>query len=182
MFIRWIIMMVCAMLVFGHGNAEADEWWNISYPESEFSIAYGVDIKHSNDDNLEDDNLDDRYYEVRYRSQLFDLETENVDSQIGWAAYAGAKNTIGLGLYGTFGPFLAGVGVESADEDELTSTQGGYELMLEWRFHDDFALSLKHRSNCKYVCEKVPFMDVLPHGSDSTHNRGWNYLTLRYNF
>lgn len=162
-------------------SVSAGDWSGITYPDSEFSIAAGVDIIHSNDNDLEE-SVDDEYWEIRYRHKLFELDSLLIDSGIGFNIHAGAKDTIGVGLYGTFGPFLAGLGIESAEKDLLTSTQGGYEIMLEWRFHTDWALSLKHRSNCKYVCEQVPLMDVLPHGSESTHNRGWNYLTLRYNF
>ena len=178
--------MLAAIMVAGFvllpSKANSKDWLSQNYNESHWSVAAGFDFIHTEDEDDEAQALDKEYYEVRYRGQLYTYSDNFVDT-FGWSAYVGNKDTIGLGIYGTSGPFLFGWGIEAAEPDALTSTEGGYELLLEWKLAADWAVSLKHRSNCKAVCDgRIPGLDLLPHGDEDTHNRGWNYLTLRYIF
>ncbi len=178
------------ILVFVSFSANADHWWQQEYPKSEWSIAGGYDIIHSYDDDRrieeaqeDEPELVEEYWEARYRSELYQFDTDDgVRSGLGLSIYGGSKNTVGFGIYGTYGPMLFGWGIEHAEPDYLTSTEGGYEILLEWRVLDDWSIGLKHRSNCKSVCSKTGLDNILPHGDEDSTNRGWNYLFVRYNF
>jgi hypothetical protein len=173
------LILALALVPF---TTSAKDWLSHEYTESHWSIAAGWDFIHTEDEDDEAQALDKEYYEVRYRGQLYTYADNFVDT-FGWSAYVGNKDTIGVGIYGTSGPFLFGWGVESAEPDALTSTEGGYELLLEWKVAENLALSVKHRSNCKSVCTKLGLDDLgVPHGDEDSHNRGWNYFTLRYMF
>lgn len=174
------IILILALLPF---TANSANWLDKQYTATGFSLAAGGDVIHTDDPDEGAQALDKEYYEIRYRQMFFDLGTQNFFDTFGWHAYLGNKDTIGIGIYATSGPFMFGWGIESAEPDALTSTEGGYEILLEVMLTEHFALGLKHRSNCKSVCDgRIPGLDLLPRGDEDTHNRGWNYLTLRYNF
>ena len=146
---------------------------------AELSMAYGVDVIHSYDPDIDETW---EYGEIRYSHMLGTANVFSKPREYGWHGYVGSNDTVGIGLYGKFDDWKFGWGVEFAEPNELTSTEGGYELLVEYALTEHWALSLKHRSNCRDVCTKVPFMDILPHGDEDTSNRGANYLTVRYTF
>ena len=140
------------------------------------SIASGTDFIHDKGKS---------YSEIRWRQNLVILEpSDNMwkPDTIGYSIYAGSMSTKGIGIYATWGKFLFGWGPEYADIGEFVPTEHGYELLAEYAFTESWAVSIKHRSNCRDVCRRVPGLDVLKKGPEDEHNQGYNYITLRYTF
>ena len=149
--------------------AKADDW-----ADYELSIAGGLDVIHTQDTDIPDE-----YAEIRYRSIIDrDLDKKWIDHW-GWSVWGGMYDTVGVGIFGTYGPFMVNWGPEYSEPRRLVSTHWGYDTTLEYKINTNWAISLKHRSNCKSFCRKVPGFQILPKGGKDTHNSGFNYLMVR---
>ena len=136
-----------------------------------FSIAGGVDVGFA---------AGDTYGEVRYSHDLHEFDGGNI---FGASAYLGSMNTRGVGIYFKGESLLFGFGVEYADADEdIVSTEHGYELRLEYEIIEQWSIGWKHRSNCSHVCREVSLLDNMKKGPEDGTNHGFNYLIVRYEF
>jgi hypothetical protein len=144
--------------------------------ESEFSLALGRYVHKDKGKG---------YGEARYRETLSEngfLGT-GIGDRFGYSLYIGESNTYGADLFQNWGNFMFGFGIEAADNNEtVVESTAGYELLFEYAITPNWAISLKHRSNCRQICESVPGMKILPHGSKDKANGGFNFLMLRYTF
>lgn len=164
------IIAVLGLLVFS-STSEAKEF-TIFGGESHFSAAVGADTYK----------ISGKIYgEVRYRENLYIFEEGGywgTESTFGYSLYAGTMYTLGGDLYITHNKWMFGVGIEGAEADkEVVDSVGGYELLVEYEITKHWALSLKHRSNCRQICRHLKFM---PKGSENKRNGGYNFLLLRY--
>lgn len=144
--------------------------------ESEFSLALGADVHKD---------MGKKYGELRYREILSEngLFGWGLGDDFGFSLYAGEMNTYGVDIYLTFGKLMLAWGAELADRtNEVVDSNGGYELLIEYAFTEHWALGIKHRSNCRQICSKVPGLSFLPKGDDDKTNGGYNFLVLRYTF
>lgn len=134
-----------------------------SIANAEFSIAGGFDIQHDQGRP---------YAEVRY----FGEDWRH------WSAYVGTDNTVGIELYTSLFGIELGWGVEYANSgDQIVSTPLAYQLRFEYPINDTWDVGLKHRSNCKKVCNN-DLLDWVPHGEQDSWNNGYNFLYLRHRF
>ena len=160
-----ILIIIAVLGVIVAPKAEANEG---------FSVAGGLDFIH--DQGLE-------YAELRWRDNLMDDGLFGYGDSFGWTLYGGSMETVGIGIYNTWGPLLIGWGAEAADpQEDVVETEGGYEILIEYAMTEHWALSLKHRSNCRDVCRNIPGLDALPKGAMDKSNKGFNYLMLRFTF
>ena len=140
-----------------------------------FSIAAGTDVHKA---------IGYEYGEIRYRELLYTFEEEDgFWDTFGFSLYAGSMTTFGADLYITHNQWMFGWGIEGANSnEEVVDSTGGYELLVEYAFTEHWALSLKHRSNCRQICRKIPGFDLLPKGDEDKTNGGFNWLMVRYAF
>ena len=139
--------------------------------ESNFSLAYGPDIHKAPQQN---------YGEMRYRETLHVFEEDTYWDEFGYSLYVGGMYTLGADLYITRNKWMFGWGIEGAKRNsDVVDSTGGYELLIEYEIAEQWALSLKHRSNCRQICRNLPFM---PKGDEELANGGYNFLMLRYIF
>ena len=102
---------------------------------------------------------------------------------LGWSAFVGTKNTIGAEIFYPYEQWEFGLGIEYSDVvEDVVGTEGKYNLRIGYNITEQWSVQLLHKSNCSYVCERVPLMDVLPHGSEDKVNHGYNYLSLSYRY
>ncbi len=161
------ILLTITLLLPLSANAEA---FTLFGGESNLSIAAGTDIHKA---------LGYDYGEVRYRETLYEFESDFWD-EFGFSLYAGTMMTLGGDLYVTHGNWMYGWGIEGAKSNEdVVDSIGGYELLVEYEMTEHWAISLKHRSNCRQICRNLDFM---PKGSQDKSNGGFNWLMLRYTF
>lgn len=162
-----ILLMIIAVLGIIVASPEA---------QAEFSIAGGQDFLK---------NQGAGYAEIRWRGTLSEngLFGTNWGDRFGYSLYAGDANTYGVDVFQTWDKFMFGLGVEAADNDiNVVASTAGYELLFEWAFTEHWAVSYKHRSNCRQICRKVPGLGILPKGSENKTNGGFNFLMVRYTF
>ena len=137
-----------------------------SIANAEFTIAGGVDIQHDRGHP---------YAEVRY----FGEEWRH------WSAWVGTDRMVGAELYTTIFGIQFGLGYEYANEkagdNRIVSTPWAYQVRFEYSINDRWDIGLKHRSNCKMICDNE-LLDWLPHGEDEDWNYGYNFLYLRHRF
>ena len=135
-----------------------------------FSLASGSDIHKA---------IGYEYGEVRYRETLYNFKGDFWDD-FGFSLYAGTMMTLGGDLYLTHNKWMYAIGIEGAESDEdVVDSVGGYELLVEYAVTEHWALSLKHRSNCRQICRHLDFM---PKGDEDKSNGGFNWLLIRYSF
>jgi len=150
-------------------SATADPF-TLAGGESKFSLAAGPDV-HQDQGKI--------YGEFRYRETLHTFRGDFWD-EFGFSLYTGSMITIGGDLYITHGSWMYGLGIEGAKKDtEVVDSTGGYELLIEYGFNAQWALSFKHRSNCRTFCRHLSFM---PKGDKDKKNGGFNFIMLRYSF
>jgi len=167
------ILLTLILLLPLSANAEQ---FTLFGGESEFSLALGRDIHKAPEQN---------YGEIRYREVLSEngLFGWGLGDDFGFSLYAGEMNTYGADIYLTFGKMMFAWGAEIADRtDDVVDSNGGYELLIEYAFTEHWALGIKHRSNCRQICDQVPGFSVLPKGDEDKTNGGYNFLVLRYTF
>jgi hypothetical protein len=135
------------------------------YTHAEFSIASGVDVDHD---------AGKTYTEVRY----FGEDWKH------WSTYVGTNNTIGADVYFTvYDKVQLALGVEYANKvSDVVSTNGAYQLRIEYLITNTWSVGVKHRSNCRTLCNKYSELKWLPHGDIHTTNYGFNFLFVRYKF
>ncbi len=143
--------------------------------ESNFSLALGTDIHKA---------LGHVYGEFRYRETLHVFEEDTYWDEFGFSLYTGSMITFGGDLYITRNNWMFGFGLEGAkSDDEVVDSTGGYELLIEYALPwEHWAISLKHRSNCRQICRAVPGLDWMPKGDENKSNGGFNWIMLRYTF
>lgn len=130
---------------------------------AEFSIAGGVDLVHD---------AGRPYAEVRY----FGEDWKH------WSAWLGTDRSIGAEVYTTVYGLELGLGIENAKGDNtVVSTPWAYQIRFEYPINESWAVGVKHRSNCKMVCDNK-LLDWVPHGEDKDFNHGFNFLYLRHRF
>ena len=133
---------------------------------ADVSIASGFDFLHDKGKP---------YTEIRYHGEDWKY----------WTVYAGTDNTFGGDLYYTlFKQWEVGFGIEHANggEDSKVETEAAYQGRIDYNIDEHWAVSYKHRSNCKDLCRQFPGLSWMPKGSEDKHNSGLNYITLRYTF
>ncbi len=164
-----LIIAVLGLVVFS-SDSQA-EGLTLFGGESEISLAYGPDIHKD---------LGKKYWEFRYRETLHIFQEDTYWDEFGFSAYSGSMYTLGGDLWITRNNWMFGFGVEGAKRDsDVVDSTGGYELLIEYKITKQWALSLKHRSNCRQICRNIPF---LPKGDEDLSNGGFNFLMARYNF
>ena len=168
--LKTILLTLVLLLPFS-ANAE----FTLFGGESEFSLAFGPDIYKE---------VGKKYGELRYRETLYLFKGDGIWGgfwdEFGYSAYAGSMTTLGLDLYITHNQWMFGWGIEGARKNtDVVDSTGGYELLIEYAFTEQWALSLKHRSNCRQICRNISF---LPKGDEDKSNGGFNFLLLRYMF
>jgi len=166
------ILAVIALVAFSSDSKA--EGFTILGGDSNFSVATGPDI-HKITGKM--------YAEFRYRETLYNFKEGGywgTESTIGYSLYAGTMVTFGGDLFLTHNKWMFGFGIEGAEADkEIVDSVGGYELLVEYAFTEQWAVSLKHRSNCRQICRHLKFM---PKGSESKRNGGFNFLMIRYSW
>lgn len=111
------------------------------------------------------------YVELRYYGQEWKH----------WSFYIVTDETIGIELYYPIGRWQLGLGPEYSRATNIVSTNWGYQVRAEYWFKKDWALGIKHRSNCQVLCDN----DVLKAfriGKDDDRNQGYNYFYVRKRF
>lgn len=98
-----------------------------------------------------------------------------------WSAYISSNNVVGGEFYLHPGLFELGIGLEYARPTEIVDTPLAYQLRLEYRINEALGIGIRHRSNCKEICD-VRCLRPFRIGSDDSLNNGYNFLYLRYRF
>jgi hypothetical protein len=130
---------------------------------AEISIAGGVDIAHD---------AGKPYAEIRYFGEEWRW----------WSAWIGTDRSIGAEVYTTIYDLEIGLGIENAKSGgEIVSTPWAYQIRFEYPINEKWGIGLKHRSNCKAVCNN-DFLDWIPHGDKEDWNHGNNFLYIRHRF
>ncbi len=131
---------------------------------AEFSIAGGSDFRND---------VGRPWVELRYFGEKFRH----------WSAYVDNERTIGLEGYITFFDKLdIGMSIEhSKTHPDIVDTAWAYGLRIEYHFNSKWDVGVKHRSNCRTVCDN-DVMKFFRLGDDDSINRGFNYLYLRRRF
>jgi len=131
---------------------------------AEFSIAGGADIHND---------LGRPWVELRYFGEKFRH----------WSAYIDNEKTIGVEGYITlFDKLDIGLGIEHSEaHSEIVDTEWAYGLRIEYHLNSKWDVGVKHRSNCRTVCDNDA-MRFFRLGDDNSMNAGFNYLYLRHRF
>lgn len=135
---------------------------------AEVTAAVGVDLVHDRGHP---------YAEIRY----FGEDWEH------WSVWLGTDRSVGAELYTTadwlgLPKLQLGLGVENAKGgNHIVSTPWAYQIRFEYEINEKWDVGLKHRSNCKKICNNS-VLDWIPHGEAEDWNHGYNFLYLRHRF
>lgn len=138
---------------------------------AEWAAGYGWDVLHDRGAG---------YGELRY----IDTTTpffHDTDYALGWSAFLGTRNTVGVELFYPYKKWEIGFGVEYSDEGEdVVETAWKYEVRVGYLMTEQWSVQWFHKSNCRDICSKTGLDNILPHGPDDKSNRGFNYVGLMY--
>lgn len=136
---------------------------------AEFTIAGGFDIAFDQGRP---------YAELRYFGEKYRF----------WNAYVATDSGIGAEVYYTFeglnGDIQFGWGLEyGVANPDIVDTNLAYDLRFEYYPSQlkDWSFGLKHRSNCKTVCDNE-LLKWARIGDDDSENHGYNFLFARWSF
>ena len=170
---RVIFITTILGLVVVSFDSKADGEFTLFGEPGVFSIAAGTDLYKA---------VGYDYGEFRYREKLHTFE-DSYWTTFGFSLYGGGMFTLGADFYITRNKWMYAFGIEGAKRnEEVVDSVGGYELLVEYAMTEHWAISFKHRSNCRQICREVPGLDLLPKGGEDKTNGGFNWLMIRYSW
>jgi len=130
---------------------------------AEYTVALGADFVHV---------VGKPYGEVRYFGEKYPF----------WSTYVATDMTVGVDAYFTVKNLQLGLGMEySSEYSTIVETKLGYQLRAEYVLSNTWAIGVKHRSNCKKLCDNK-LLNFGRIGKTGTNNTGYNFLYVRYSF